>query len=109
MILFHKSSDRFTFGLNLLIYNNRTLSNYSLFNILLNDDGRRYSDAESIPCKEKFGKWNLEKKNIFKEGCKKPLADNSLNNGAEKVDTQTPESQATSATPEDLFKQLGKE
>ena len=65
------------------------------------------SDAESIPYKERFGKWNVENENIFKEGGKEPVADNSLNNGGEKVDTQTPEIQATSATPGNLLKQPG--
>ena len=65
------------------------------------------SDAESIPYKERFGKWNVENENIFKEGRKEPVADNILNNGGEKVDTQTSESQATSATPGNLLKQPG--
>ena len=50
------------------------------------------SDAESIPYKKRFGKWNVGNENIFKEGRKEPAADNSLNNGGEKADTQTPES-----------------
>ena len=33
--------------------------------------------------------------------------DNSLNNGGETVDTQTPEIQATSSTPGNLFKEPG--
>ena len=33
--------------------------------------------------------------------------DNSLNNGGDTVDTQTPEIQATSATPGNLFKEPG--
>ena len=65
------------------------------------------SDVESIPYKERFGKWNVENENIFKEGRKEPVADNSLNNNGEKVDTQTPESQATSATRGNLLKQPG--
>ena len=65
------------------------------------------SDAESIPYKERFRKWDAENENIFKEGRKEPVADNSLNNGGEKADTQTPESQATSATTRNLFKQPG--
>ena len=36
-----KSYDHFTFGANLLIYNNRTLSNSGVFNLLQNGDGRR--------------------------------------------------------------------
>ena len=66
------------------------------------------SDAESTPYKERYGKWNVENEKIFKEDCKEPVADNSLNNGREKVDTQTPESQTISATPGNLLKQPGK-
>ena len=65
------------------------------------------NDTESIPYKERFGKWNVENEKIFKEGRKEPVADNSLNNNGEKVDTQTPESQATSATRGNLLKQPG--
>ena len=46
-------------------------------------------------------------KNIYKEGCKEPVGGNSFNNRREKVDTQNPESQAISAKPGDLLKQLG--
>ena len=63
------------------------------------------NDTESIPYKERFGKWNVENEKIFKEGRKEPVADKSLNNSGKKVDTQTPESQATSAIPGNLFKQ----
>ena len=35
----------------------------------------------------KVGKWNVETENIFKEGRKEPVADNSLNNGGKKVGT----------------------
>ena len=65
------------------------------------------SDAESIPYEERYGKLNVENRNIFKEGRKEPVADNSLNNGGDKVDTQTPESQEIAATPGNLFKQPG--
>ena len=71
------------------------------------DITRSNSDAESIPYKERYGKWNVENGNIFKEGRKEPVADNSLNNAGEKADTQTPESQAITATPENLLKQPG--
>ena len=65
------------------------------------------SNTESIPYKERYGKWNKENENIFKEGCKKPVAYNSLNNCGEKVDTQSPESQAISAIPGNLLKRPG--
>lgn len=45
--------------------------------------------------------------NIFKEGCREPVTNNKLNNVGEKVDTQTPESQAISSTPGNLPKQPG--
>ena len=57
--------------------------------------------------KKGFGKLNVENENIFKEGCKEPVASNSLNSGGKKVDTQIPESQATSATPGNLLKRPG--
>ena len=48
------------------------------------------SDSESIPYKERDGKWITGNENIFK-ALKKPVADNSFNNGGKKVDIQTPE------------------
>ena len=68
------------------------------------DIGGSNSDAESIPCKGRYGEWIVENEKIFKEGCKEPVADN----GGEKVDTQIPESQAISATPGNLLKQQGR-
>ena len=71
------------------------------------DIGGSNSNAESIPRKGRYGEWIVENEKIFK-GCKEPVADNSFNNGGEKVDTQIPESQAISATPGNLLKQPGR-
>ena len=65
------------------------------------------SNAESIPCKERYGKWTVENANIFKEGFKEPVGGNSFNNGGEKINTETPQSQAISATHGSLLKQPG--
>ena len=64
------------------------------------------SDTESIPYKERYGKWNVENENISK-GRKEPVAHTTLNIGGEKVDTQTSESHTISATPGNLLKQPG--
>ena len=63
------------------------------------------SDAEYITYKERYRKWIVENENIFKEGRKEPVADNSFDNGDKKVYTQTPESEAISAAPGNLLKQ----
>ena len=46
--------------------------------------------------------------NTLKEDRKELVAENRLNNVGERVDTQTPESQAVSATPGNLLKHPGK-
>ena len=64
------------------------------------------SDAESIPYKERYGKWSIENKNIL-IGCKDPIANNSFNDGGEKVNTPTPEYKAITASLGKLLKQPG--
>ena len=66
------------------------------------------SDAESIPYKERCGKWIVVNENTLKEDRKELVAENRLNNVGERVDIQTPESQAVSATPGNLLKHPGK-
>ena len=105
-----KSYDHFTFGANLLIYNNRTLSNSGVFNLLQNGDDdettRRNSDIESIWCKDKEKKnavYSIKKNS--KESPRKPITSSSFDTCGNIENIRAPETQAVSTTPGDLIKQ----
>ena len=63
------------------------------------------SKTESIPYKDRKMNWNVENKNILKEGRQKLIADSNFDTSGNMVNAKTLESQAVSTTHGNLFKQ----